>query len=126
MDTATKLKEMIEDAKAEAARQIRLADDLTEALKRATNGAATAPLIPPRLKIKNRDTPLPKSMLRTAVAVLGEHHGSMHINDLVSQVSKRRGKLVPRPSLESVLAIAVKKGKFGLKRTAPGTFEVEK
>ena len=120
MDAATKLKELIENAKAEAARQIRLADDLTEALRRATNGNATEPLIPLRVSSES------KSTLKTAIDVLGEQSQPMHIIDLVNQVSKKRGKLTPRASLESVLVTAIKEKKFGLKRTAPGTYEVVK
>ncbi len=128
MDTTSKLKEMIEEAEAEAARQLRLAEDLKVALKRATNGTAEhAPLIPPRLKLKHRLEPVdPKSALRTAIDVLGEQHQPTHIKDLVDLVSRRRGKLTPRASIESVLVRAIKDKKYGLRRTAPGTFEVEK
>lgn len=124
MDT-TKLKEMIAEAEAEEARYRRLADDLRVALKRATNGAAEhVEVIKPRLNSYRMAEP--KSTLLTAIAVLGEQPEPMHIKDLVDLVSKRRGKLTPRASIESVLVRAIKDKKFGLRRTAPGTFEVEK
>ncbi len=118
---------MLREAEAEEVRNRLLAESLRTALKHAMNGSGE-PSTKPRLNLRRRPAePVePKSMLRTAIAVLSEQHQPMHIIDLVNLVSKRRGKLTPRTSLESVLAIAAKDGKLGLKRTAPGTFEVSK
>ena len=117
METS-KLKEAIREAEAEAARAIRLVGDLKGALQRATNGATDHPM---------HNSPAdPMSTLKTALAVLDEQRQPVHIKDLVDLVSKRRGKLTPRASIESVLVRAIKDKRFGLKRTAPGTFEVEK
>ena len=125
-----KLREMIREARGEEAKYARLAEDLELAVKRATNGSVEHEQVKPRLKIKRRlvlkTNPESKSALRTALEVLGEQHEPMHISDLLNEVSKRRGKLTPRASLESVLGTAIKEGKHRLKRTAPGTFEVGK
>jgi hypothetical protein len=119
----SKLREAILEAEAEAARYLRLAEDLKVALRRATNGAEHPQLVKPRLNLQPKE---PKSTLRTAIDILGEHRKPMHIKDLMELVTARRGQPTPRASIESVLVRAIKDGKFGLKRTSPGTFEVSK
>jgi len=120
MDTS-KLKEAIAEAEAQAAKYRRLADDLKAALARASEDGGV------RLPLRRTEGPIATlSTLRAAIAALAEKRGPVHITDLVGEVSKRRGKDTPRASLESVLAIAIKQGKYGLRRTAPGTFEVVK
>lgn len=116
-----KLREMVKEAKAEEAKYHRLAEDLELALKRATNGT-TVP--EPQTKSRIKSKGVAKSTLLTAIDVLREQRKPMHINDLLDMVSKRRGKLTPRASLESVLGTAIKERKHNLERPAPGTFEV--
>lgn len=125
MDT-TKLKQEIAQAEEQAAKYRRLADDLKAALKRFSNGAGGEPAVhKPEFKLNIKSKAEPKSALLTAVDVLVEEGKPVHIKDLVDMVSKRRGMLTPRASIESVLVRAIKDEKFGLKRTAPGTFAVE-
>jgi hypothetical protein len=124
MEPTKKLKEMIEEAEAEVVRYRRLADDLREALKRATNGASEpTQLIKPRLSSKKAE---PKSTLKTAIDVLGEQKKPVHIKDLVDMVSERRGQPTPRASIESVLVRALKDEKFGVTRPSPGMYAVER
>ena len=121
MNTA-KLKEVIDELEAEASRCLKLAGELKDIIKRSNGSAVGHPvLVPPR-----QPSGTPKSALLTAVDVLAEHGKAVHIKDLVEMVSKRRGFPTPRASIESVLVRAIKDEKFGLKRTAPGTFAVEK
>src|SRR6266480_7331192 len=121
MDTS-KLDQAIAEAEADAARSLRLVADLKAARERATNGASeNRPSL--RRRLTAESIAEPKSTLKTAIAVLREQPQPMHINELGPMVSKLRGKLTPRASLESVLVTAIKAKKFGLKRTAPGTYE---
>lgn len=122
MDTS-KLSAAAMELRAEAARCIRTAEELEGIVQRSgSNGSKPPPvLIQPRTS--RVETP-PKSALLTAIDVLKEQGTDVHIKSLVDLVSKRRGIPTARASIESVLVRAIKDKKFGLKRTAPGTFAV--
>jgi hypothetical protein len=134
MDTTRKLRELIAEYRAEAAKCTAAADDLEAVLKRTMNGSGDhAVKIRGRRMVEKPKLVFPKhspidakSALLTAVDVLMEEGKPIHITDLVDLVSKKRGKLTPRASVESVLVRAYKDGKFGVDRTAPGTYAVKK
>lgn len=124
----SKVQDAIAELDGEAARCKRLADELRDVVKRYSNGSGhvAADADPAerkfKLNLKNRPEGEDKSVRTLALELLKGQE--THVNDLVVQINARRKEPTNRAAVESQLVRALKNPKFGLKRTAPGTFVV--
>jgi len=130
MDTS-KLQVAISELEAEAERCGRLAAELKAVIQRSANGSAH-PSLPQRapahrdqgrLSLKHRAQ---KSVRTLALEILRTHQKAMHVDELVVAINEQRAEPTGRAAVESQLVRAIKKGQFGVKRTAPATFAVER
>jgi hypothetical protein len=127
MNTSDELDQYIAKLEAEAERCTRLARELREAKKRALNGGAERPLIPPRKpqqRLDLRPAGEQKSVRTLALELIEKASGPLHVDELVKLINEQRKDPTNRAAVESQLVRALSSGKFQIKRTAPGTFGV--
>jgi hypothetical protein len=128
MNKDQKVLDLITEYEAEAARCTRMAQALRGALSGAVENSqgkhVRSVVIGPTTRMHTNGEQV--STLAASINVLADHRKPMHIKDLVPMVSNLRGMETPRASIESVLVRAIKDKKHGIRRTAPGTFAVER
>jgi predicted oxidoreductase len=123
----TKLQAAVAELEAEAARCKRLAQELRDVIQRSASSSGQSLPAPARagrqrgLDFQQRAQ---KSVLVLAVETLLEQQKPMHVDALVPLINAKRTVETNRAAVESQLVRAIKSGKHGVRRTAPGTFAV--
>jgi len=125
----SKLQDAIAELEAEAERCKRLASELKGVVERYTHGggrsAQPKTLIPPRaqhrLNLRHREQ---KSVRTLALEILRAQQKPIHVDELVRLVNEQRTDPTRRSAVESQLVRSMKR--FGVRRTAPGTFTVDR